>query len=51
VKRVARTTRDLQPSGRLAVCIACPARAERLELSLQHWHVGQHGIWGGRVGA
>jgi Transcription factor WhiB len=94
VKRIAPTTSDPQPSGRLAdraiwegvagkalcadrsldpdewfpvsphkeiprrqaahaiaVCIACPARAECLELSLQHWYIGQPGVWGGLVAA
>ncbi len=36
----------------LAVCIACPVRAECLELSLRTWSgAGQHGIWGGLVEA
>ena len=36
----------------LAVCTACPVRAECLELSLRTWSgAGQHGIWGGLVEA
>jgi Transcription factor WhiB len=36
----------------LAVCGACPVRAECLELSLRHWGaVGRYGIWGGLVEA
>jgi WhiB family redox-sensing transcriptional regulator len=36
----------------LAVCAACPVRAECLELSLRTWSgAGQHGIWGGLVEA
>lgn len=36
----------------LALCAACPVRAECLELSLRAWHTGgQHGIWGGFVEA
>jgi hypothetical protein len=36
----------------LAVCAACPVRAECLELSLRTWGgAGQHGIWGGLVEA
>ena len=36
--------------GALAVCAACPVRAECLELSLRHWRsAGRHGIWGGLV--
>ena len=33
----------------IAVCMACPVRAECLELSLRHWDIGQHGVWGGLV--
>jgi hypothetical protein len=29
----------------------CLVRAQCLELSLRHWEVGQHGIWGGLVPA
>jgi hypothetical protein len=35
----------------IAVCMACPVRAECLELSLRHWDIGQHGVWGGLVAA
>jgi transcription factor WhiB len=35
----------------IAVCTACLVRAECLALSLRHWDVGQHGIWGGLVPA
>jgi WhiB family transcriptional regulator, redox-sensing transcriptional regulator len=35
----------------IAVCRACPVRAQCLELSLRRWDVGQHGIWGGLVPA
>ena len=35
----------------IAVCMACPVRAQCLELSLRHWDVGQHGVWGGLVPA
>ena len=39
-----------EASSALAVCAACPVRAECLELSLRHWRsVGRHGIWGGLV--
>jgi hypothetical protein len=31
--------------------MACPVRAQCLELSLQHWDVGQHGVRGGLVPA
>jgi WhiB family transcriptional regulator, redox-sensing transcriptional regulator len=34
----------------LALCAACPVRAECLELSLRHWcTIGRYGIWGGLV--
>jgi WhiB family redox-sensing transcriptional regulator len=35
----------------IAVCMACPVRAQCLELSLRHWDVGQHGVWGGLLPA
>jgi hypothetical protein len=35
----------------IGVCMACPVRAECLELSLRHWGVGQYGVWGGLVAA
>jgi hypothetical protein len=35
----------------IAICHACPVRTHCLELSLRHWSVGQHGIWGGTVRA
>ncbi len=35
----------------IAVCAACPVRAECLELALRNWAVGQHGVWGGTVPA
>jgi len=39
-----------EASSALAVCAACPVRAECLELSLRQWRgVGRHGIWGGLV--
>ena len=33
----------------IAVCARCPGRAQCLELSLRHWDIGQHGVWGGMV--
>jgi hypothetical protein len=33
----------------IAVCTACPVRGACLELSLRHWTIGQHGVWGGLV--
>ena len=38
-----------EAAAAIAVCIGCPGRAQCLELSLRHWDVGQHGIWGGLV--
>lgn len=35
----------------IAICTACPVRAACLELSLRHWTIGQHGVWGGLVAA
>jgi Transcription factor WhiB len=34
-----------------AVCTACRVRSQCLELSLRHWDIGQHGVWGGLVAA
>ena len=35
----------------IAVCAVCRVREECLELGLRNWAVGQHGVWGGTVGA
>jgi hypothetical protein len=35
----------------IVICMACPVRAQCLELSLRHWDVGQHGVWGGLLPA
>src|SRR5579862_5182624 len=35
----------------IAICAACPVRGACLELSLWHWTIGQHGVWGGLVAA
>ena len=35
----------------IAICMACPVRPQCLELSLRHWDIGQHGVWGGLVPA
>ena len=40
-----------EAAGAIAVCMACPVRGACLELSLRHWFVGQHGVWGGLVPA
>ena len=40
-----------EAAAAIAVCTGCPIRAQCLELSLRHWDIGQHGIWGGLVAA
>jgi hypothetical protein len=35
----------------ITVCTTCLVRAECLALSLRHWDIGQHGVWGGLVAA
>ena len=40
-----------EAAAAIAVCTGCPVRAQCLELSLRHWDIGQHGIWGGLVAA
>ena len=40
-----------EAAAAIAICNSCLARAECLTLSLQHWDIGQHGVWGGLVAA
>ena len=40
-----------EAAAAIAVCAMCLVRAQCLELSLRHWDIGQHGIWGGLVPA
>ena len=40
-----------EAAGAIAICTACPVRGACLELSLRHWTIGQHGVWGGLVAA
>jgi hypothetical protein len=40
-----------EAAAAIAVCAICPVRARCLVLSLRHWDIGQHGIWGGLVAA
>jgi hypothetical protein len=40
-----------EAAAAIAVCTSCPVRAQCLELSLRYWDIGQHGVWGGLVGA
>ena len=35
----------------IAVCGTCQVRAQCLALSLRHWDIGQHGVWGGLIAA
>jgi Transcription factor WhiB len=41
----------LEAADAIAICTACPVRGACLELSLRHWTIGQHGVWGGLVAA
>jgi hypothetical protein len=36
-----------EAANAIEVCTGCVVRMHCLELSLRHWTVGQHGIWGG----
>src|SRR5690349_19491830 len=40
-----------EAAAAITVCTACLVRAECLALSLRHWDIGQHGVWGGLVAA
>ena len=40
-----------EAAAAIAVCTGCLVRAQCLALSLRHWDVGQHGVWGGLVPA
>jgi hypothetical protein len=40
-----------EAAAAIAICMACPVRAQCLELSLGRWDIGQHGVWGGLVPA
>jgi hypothetical protein len=40
-----------EAAAAIAVCTACLVRVECLVLSLQHWDIGRHGVWGGLVAA
>ena len=41
----------LEGADAIAVCRACPVSRLCLVLSITHWDIGQHGIWGGLVAA
>jgi hypothetical protein len=38
-----------EAAAAITVCTTCVVRAECLALSLRHWDIGQHGVWGGLV--
>ena len=40
-----------EAAAAIAVCTGCLVRGQCLELSLRHWGIGKHGIWGGLVAA
>ncbi len=40
-----------EAAAAIAVCTSCLVRAQCLALSLRHWDIGQHGVWGGLVAA
>ena len=40
-----------EAAAAITVCTTCLVQAECLVLSLRHWDIGQHGVWGGLVAA
>jgi hypothetical protein len=40
-----------EAAAAIAICTTCPVRGHCLTLSLRHWDIGQHGVWGGLVAA
>src|SRR5260370_8100072 len=40
-----------EAAAAIAICTTCQVRAQCLALSLRHWDIGQHGVWGGLVAA
>jgi Transcription factor WhiB len=40
-----------EAAAAIAIYATCPVRSHCLTLSLQHWHIGQHGVLGGLVAA
>ena len=40
-----------EAAAAIAICTTCPVRGHCLTLSLRHWDIGQHGIWGGLIAA
>jgi len=50
VSEPARVARQ-EAAAAIAVCADCLVRGECLALSLRHWDIGRHGVWGGLVAA
>lgn len=40
-----------EAAAAIAICTSCLVRGQCLALSLRHWEIGQHGVWGGLVAA
>jgi transcription factor WhiB len=40
-----------EAAAAIAVCTRCQVRTQCLALSLRHWDIGRHGIWGGLIAA
>jgi Transcription factor WhiB len=40
-----------EAAAAIAICATCPVRGHCLTLSLQHWDIGRHGVWGGLIAA
>jgi hypothetical protein len=40
-----------EAAAAITVCTTCLVRTQCLALSLRHWDIGQHGVWGGLVAA
>ena len=40
-----------EAAAAIAICTTCPVRGHCLTLSMQHWDIGQHGVWGGLIAA
>jgi Transcription factor WhiB len=40
-----------EAAAAIAICATCPVRSHCLTLSVQHWDIGQHGVWGGLIAA
>lgn len=38
-----------EAAAAIAICATCLVRGQCLALSLRHWDIGQHGVWGGLV--